>query len=250
MNGKREGMRAFMMRMFCLLLLCGLIWGAGAAEEAAAAEEAQWTVFFYFCGSDLESQNGFCSENLKEISHVVFPLTRLGQINEGAREPGRINVLIETGGCSKWHAENLGMNISTDALQRWQYPILSVHDPDYERDADPFKLLETLPLQNMADPNTLKDFIRWGVETCPAEKYALVLWDHGGGSMTGLFIDELFNNDWMAVSELGSAMKEAGTQFEMVLIDACLMANLETARAIGDSAKWLVASEEVVPGSG
>ncbi len=250
MNGKREGMRAFMMRMFCLLLLCGLIWGAGAAEEAAAAEKAQWTVLFYFCGSDLESQNSFCSENLKEISHVEFPDSRLGEGYRKNTEEGWVNVLIETGGCRKWHAENLGMNISTDALQRWQLPILSKFDPEYERYGDPFKLLETLPLQNMSDPETLKDFIRWGVETCPAEKYALVLWDHGGGSKTGLFIDELFGNDWMTLPELGSAMKEAGTQFEMVLIDACMMANLETARAIGDSAKWLVASEEVVPGSG
>ena len=31
------------------------------------------------------------------------------------------------------------------------------------------------------DPACLLDFIRWGVARCPAERYALVLWNHGQG---------------------------------------------------------------------
>ena len=31
------------------------------------------------------------------------------------------------------------------------------------------------------DPNVLLNFIRWSVENYPAERYALVLWNHGGG---------------------------------------------------------------------
>ena len=49
----------------------------------------------------------------------------------------------------------------------------------------------------MADPRTLSDFIRWGVETCPAKKYVLVLWGHGNGAGSGLFIDELFDGDYV-----------------------------------------------------
>jgi cysteine peptidase C11 family protein len=30
-------------------------------------------------------------------------------------------------------------------------------------------------------PQTLVDFVRWGVATAPADRYALVLWNHGGG---------------------------------------------------------------------
>jgi Clostripain family len=31
------------------------------------------------------------------------------------------------------------------------------------------------------DPNTVKNFVHWGIENAPARRYALVLWNHGGG---------------------------------------------------------------------
>ena len=53
---------------FSMLLLM-----AAAASAAAETERAEWTVMFYLCGSDLESKNGFASENLKEIYSVTYP---------------------------------------------------------------------------------------------------------------------------------------------------------------------------------
>ena len=102
----------------------------------------------------------------------------------------------------------------------------------------------------MADPETLKDFIRWSAATCPAKKYALVLWDHGSGALGGIIIDELFHDDIMYLYELKEALDGSGVQLEALVIDACLMANLETAWAVKDAAKWMVASEEIVPGRG
>ncbi|MCX7806940.1 MAG: clostripain-related cysteine peptidase, partial [Planctomycetota bacterium] len=34
---------------------------------------------------------------------------------------------------------------------------------------------------NMGDPRNLTDFVKWAAENFPAERYALVLWNHGGG---------------------------------------------------------------------
>ncbi len=49
----------------------------------------------------------------------------------------------------------------------------------------------TLGRMNTGDPKRLLDFIRWGVETCPAERYALVLWNHGQGwDDTDIYADE------------------------------------------------------------
>ena len=54
----------------------------------------------------------------------------------------------------------------------------------------------------------------------------------------------------MYLDELGQALRDSGTIFEAVVFDACLMANVETAEAIRDSARWMVASEENVAGRG
>jgi hypothetical protein len=41
--------------------------------------------------------------------------------------------------------------------------------------------VERIPPVNTGDPKNLTDFIVWGIENYPAEKYALVLWNHGTG---------------------------------------------------------------------
>ena len=245
-----------------LALLLALVGAHALAEEAARATD-EWTVMFYFCGSDLESKYGYASENLSDINSVIYPNSWMTMVADfygldpesiEAVKPGKVNVLIETGGSTAWHTRDgeidLDMDVDTGALQRWSY---NVYPDDVEDALDlpwGFELKETLPLQSMADPETLADFIRWGVQTCPAKKYALVLWDHGGGAMTGLFIDELFDKDIMYLYELREALADGGVRFEALIIDACLMANIETAWNVKDYANWLVASEEVVPGKG
>ncbi len=243
--------------LFFLILTCSPV----MAEENQA-EQDEWTVMFYFCGSDLESKYGYATQNLADISAVHYPdswlplMAKYYDLDPESMEitvPGKVNVLLETGGCQRWHTmdeeKSLDMDIKTDALQRWRYNVYpDAAGPNGERNG--YELMETLPLKSMAAPETLTDFIRWGVSTCPAKKYALVLWDHGGGAMTGLFIDELFDYDIMYLYELREALLDSGVQFEALIIDACLMANIETAWSVKDSARWMVASEELVPGKG
>ena len=238
---------AFLISLLCIVLL--------QAVPALAEESAEWTVMFYLCGSDLESRHGLASGNLEEILEC-YPYSALGSVFAEYPENAsieerlagmRVNVVVETGGSKAWHAAELGMEVDPSALQRWRYKPMETINPE---GTNTFALEETLPLQSMADPKTLSDFIRWAAEKHPARKYALVLWDHGGGSKTGIFIDELFAGDVMYLDELHDAFQGGGVNFEAVLFDACMMANLETAYAIKDNAKWMIASEEVVAGKG
>ena len=41
--------------------------------------------------------------------------------------------------------------------------------------------LNSIGEKNMADPATLTEFINWGVSNYPADHYAVILWNHGGG---------------------------------------------------------------------
>lgn len=245
-------MKKAILMSFLVALTAALCLACPAVAEPSAEQEAEWTVMFYLCGSDLESKYGYATGNLEEIMGCFYPpdfweLMRHG-MDEGGGEwaSDRVNVVLETGGCEEWHAQALGMDISTDRLQRWR---LKTSTPEAYMRENEIALEETLPLQSMADPDTLSDFIRWSAENYPAKKYALVLWDHGSGCR-GLFIDELFDGDTMALDELKTALSDGGVDFEAVLFDACLMANLETACAIKDNARWMVASEEVVAGKG
>jgi len=46
-------------------------------------------------------------------------------------------------------------------------------------DPNPDNALEDWGEKNMGDPQTLVDFVSWGVQNYPAEHYAVILWDHG-----------------------------------------------------------------------
>ena len=226
--------------------------GEGTVENAATDAtdpEDEWTVLIYMCGSDLESRYSYATGNLEEISHCrkaenIFPLEAV-HAGYTFKMPGQVNILIATGGTEEWHTQDLGMDTRTDCLQYWRYEPATGSDSRGN-----FFPEATRPLASMANPNTLTDFIQWGTGNYPAKKYCLVLWDHGGGSKTGIFIDELFEGDVMYLDELKAALENSGVRMNTVLFDACLMANLETAWAIHLQADWMVASEEIVAGKG
>lgn len=242
--------------LFLLAVLCLAVFAANAGAEEA--DQPEWTVMFYMCGSDLESRYGYATDNMVEIitTHDLYA-TYSKMAEEYHFETGdavsssdrKVQVVLQTGGCKEWHnnegeVRTTDTDIRTDVLQRWSY------DPYELTDSPMIHFQQELPLQSMADPETLTDFIRWSKTNYPAKKYMLVLWDHGGGSRTGIFVDELFDNDIMFLYELEQALKDGGGGLEAVLFDACMMANIETACAIEDSARWMIASEEVVTGEG
>ena len=234
-------------RIFFLLLVCMLAVGillkisAPAGEEKSESEEKQnagqtaaeglvtamdeWTVLCYLCGTDLETKHGMATENLKEIASVL--------------PKDSVNLVLQTGGTKQWHTKDaLGFAVAEDKLQRYSYG------------KEGYQLKEELPLADMASADTLSEFIRWGQERYPARKYMLLLWGHGGGSVSGVIIDELHNENSMALEEFGTALKDGGVSFEAILLDACLMASLETAQTVSPYANYLIASEEAVPGAG
>ncbi|MBK9925582.1 MAG: hypothetical protein IPP66_09850 [Anaerolineales bacterium] len=119
---------------------------------------------------------------------------------------------------------------------------------------------------NMADGQSLVDFVQWSVQNYPADKYVLILSDHGmgwpggwsdpshqGNSERAPLASRIGNN--MYLMELDEALRQsrevAGIdKFEIVGMDACLMAQLEVMAAMQPHAHYAVASEETEPALG
>ena len=180
------------------------------------------TVMVYMIGTDLESSYGCASNDLQEMNYA--------DIN------GNLNVVIETGGCNKWN-NNV---VSSKAIQRY-----ALNSEGF------FRLQDNVGNEAMTSPDVLTDFIKYSADNFPANRYMLILWDHGGGSVTGYGYDEKFPYAGsISPDEVGKALKDSGVKFDFVGFDACLMANLETALAIEPYADYLIGSEETEPGGG
>ncbi len=104
---------------------------------------------------------------------------------------------------------------------------------------------------DMGDPATLNRFIDEGLKIAPAKRVNLQMSDHGGGWMPGWvdMTEETHLNLDEIQTSLETASKKHG-KFELLTFDACLMATVEVAAALSDSVKYMIASEELVPGLG
>lgn len=129
------------------------------------------------------------------------------------------------------------------------------------------QLLQDLGVVDSSDPNTLVDFATWAMKTYPADKYALILSDHGmgwPGGMTDPAGDGRSVPDAPLAQAVGSQMFlsdidgalakiRANTgldKFEFVGLDACLMSSIEVLDALAPSARYAVTSEETEPSLG
>jgi hypothetical protein len=127
--------------------------------------------------------------------------------------------------------------------------------------------VEDLGEVNMSAGETLVDFVTWAAETFPADKYALIMSDHGmgwpggwsdpapGGSVDRSIPLSAALGDELYLMELDQALEEirASTdveQFELIGLDACLMGHLEVFSALAPHARYAVASQETEPALG
>lgn len=188
------------------------------------AADDTWTIYWYLCGSDLESEHGAATADLEELLETQLP--------------ENVRVLIETGGARTWQSD-----IAEDHISRYLY------------DKDGLHLIETLPDASMGDGATLADFLRFGRAQYAADHSVFIFWDHGGGSAAGVCFDER-TGDALSLNEIRAAfadtygLDESAPPFELIGFDACLMATYATMATLHGSARYVVGSEEVEPGNG
>lgn len=110
-------------------------------------------------------------------------------------------------------------------------------------------ILASLGQSNSGSPEALADFGSWAVKAYSAQKYLLVLWDHGDGwSKRGksIGIDGL---DYLSVAggELRQAVSEisyvAGQPLDIVVFDACNMQMAEVLMELDGICNYAVGSE-------
>ena len=139
--------------------------------------------------------------------------------------------------------------------------------PDDDLERVNSQLIQDLGEVNMADGQVLVDFATWAIENFPADRVVLILSDHGMGWPGGWSDPAPGGNDsnraplaskigdhlWL--SEIDQALAQIRSQtgldkFEIIGMDACLMAQLEVFSMLEPHARYAIASEETEPALG
>ena len=180
------------------------------------------TILVYMCGTDLESQQGMATSDLKEMANATIG--------------SKVNLIVYTGGCRQWRNNVISSSVNQ---------IYRISDGKFEC------LVKDAGNASMIKPDTLASFISFGKENYPADRMCLILWDHGGGSVSGYGYDEKVGHDQsMTLAGINSALKKANVKFDFIGFDACLMATVENGLMLGQYADYMIASEETEPGVG
>lgn len=149
-----------------------------------------------------------------------------------------INVVIQTGGATRWSSSIVNPN----RTQRFLYR------------SGVFSEVDNLPLQPAGSPKTLTSFLNFCQKEYPADHNMLVLWNHGGGAF-GYGVDSIYGS-MFSLKDLREALKGAcepnkkKPPFDIIGFDACLMSSLEVVHALDGFASYYAVSAETEPGDG
>ncbi|MGN8553793.1 UNVERIFIED_CONTAM: clostripain-related cysteine peptidase [Microbacterium sp. SLM126] len=208
-------------------LIALIVTRTGAAETDDEPEaEASWTFLVYMMGDT----------NLEP--YALDDLTEMASVGSS----GELNIVAMVDRSPDYSSDGV-LN-----LDDWEdTKLLDVQQDEFVELADLGEL-------NTGDPDTLATFVETAVTEYPADNYALLLWDHGGGWL-GMGADETDGEDPLGLDEIAAGidagLAETGVEkLDMIGFDACLMATYEVVSTLAPYADYMVASEEVEPGHG
>ncbi len=196
--------------------------------------DPQWTVLVY-----INADNNLEEAGLEDVNEMEL----VGSTPE-------VNVIVQI----DRHEGYTGEDGDWTGARRYHV----VQDGDMGHIASP--VLDDLGEVDMGDPQTAVEFFTWGLATYPAERHALVFWDHGDGwSMAAEAMDGTGFKGFSSDDESGHDISVAGGELADLLaqvttalggpidllgFDACLMQMWEVGHVAAPHADVLVGSQD------
>lgn len=215
--------RTLIKLLLSCLVLIALLTPAGLRSQVHA-QDASWTVMFYTTADTSNIEMPMIMD-VNEVEYVgsSSDVNFVAQVDRTTEDPS-------------W----------TDARR-----FLLTQDSDWQSVNS--EMIMSLGEVNQGEPAALIDFVLWAAENYPAEHYALIMSDHGGG-WDGFGWDQTGGDDQLTMPELDQAFsaitESLGRKFDLIGFDACLMSQLEVIKLLAPYADVAVLAEETEPGYG
>jgi len=254
-------MKKYLLILFALFIAAGC--SNNDSSDSNPATPIKTTVLMYIEGTTFEYPkiaNVFFDEYVSEgIKTDAAGYTPTNYMIKGMIEnlnPENTNIVIQTGSKEAdmtWTDEQIaaaGADPAKYYLKDWS----EVSRWQITKD-EGLKLLENkgkVCLQdsetgcvNINSGDTIGDFLTYGVQNYPADRYIVIFFSHGSGTITGF-------GSGTTLPEMQKAFNMAKTatnaEFDIIGFAACLMGNAEWMHGLSDYGKYYVASEQTEPG--
>jgi len=229
---------------FIITLVLALIL-ASIPQTSAQSQGSQWLIMVYMDGD--RPQPDTCYYSLEDPA-----IMDINEMEKGISDGLTVVVQLDRGLCDP-------SNEGWDTTRRYLITQDRTEETGDYKKIDS-KLIEDIGEANMGDPETLIDFAMWASSNFPAERRALILWNHGSGWMDSYPQEDptpiksicIDNYDELTTKELDYAMSMISSAIPVDLLgfDACLMQMIEVAYELKDYTPVIVGSEEIEPATG
>ncbi len=199
------------------------------ASQAMVITTDTWTIMGYFDGDcNREWQALDNMDQMEYVDQAGVPINLVALVDRHPKGP--------PGGFSKANVPSSGGSDWSDT--RWGPVIYDGKRGSFATTMYP--LMPATPELNVATNSTLEVFVKKMMEAAPAQHYALIIYDHG--SMGGIAQDDTSNDSGIGMPELRAAL-DALPHIDIVILDACLMQDMEVATEMIGEIDYLMASQ-------
>lgn len=196
----------------------------------------QWTVLVYFAADN--SLEGYDLDDINEMEKAGST----DQVNIIAQSDRSGSSSYGTGGWAGCRRYYITKDSDTSSINS--------------------TLIQDLGTINSGDPDQLESFIKWGIQNYPADKYAVIIWNHGSGWQgrtkgkiyRAIAEDDSSGGDYIDQLELKQVFQNVysslGAKLDLIGMDACVMGNVEVAYDFINTGKYITFSQasEEAPG--
>jgi hypothetical protein len=177
--------------------------------------EADWTILIYAGGNN---------ELEPEMRQAMLDAEKAGSSD-------KVNVVIQLGRAEYELVKLIRQDVVAKADDSWS----GVRRYFVEKNSS--VLVGDLKEANLADPQILYDFIKWGMLSYPADKYMLILGGHGY-QFVGMITDYSRKAPYlMGIPEMARAIdlaaNETGKKIDVLLLDTCYFNSIESIYEFG-----------------
>jgi hypothetical protein len=209
-----------------------------------------WTVLAYTVADDKGGGNSLDASAQKELRSILHAADLFGDVSVAAQvdfkrsPPGVFRGVV---------ARTLRKRRSHDGFEPVRnnsHTLWGGIEARLERTR--LKVLKEKVDLNAARSNVLRNFLLFGSQECPAERYVVFFYGHGYGPL-GVFCDadsSGTNEKTMQLGGIADSVEALGGRAAVIVFRACNVNTLETAYQLKNAAKYMIASQSVVPIAG
>lgn len=238
------------MRRCWLFITLLLLWvSAAQAQFSLPQPKKAWTVLVYQAGdNDLETA-------------LIKDLNEMERIGTGSN----LNIVVQLDRSPRYDTSN--GNWTTTRRYIVTRDTEETYPPNFAtipNNTIKSQLVSDLGKVNMGDEAVLRDFLLWGIQNFPADRYFIILSDHGAGvrpfrsrflllPSRGMMFADTFN-DYLSEDEtkraFATVVRALGRLVDIIGLDASEMSEIEIAYQLRDASHYLIASQLSEPNDG